>query len=117
MPSIADPALWEGPLAVIGEEDRVAGFKALGFQVYALKQPEEFKDILEKIAARQCAVCLIQDDVYRREEERISSYNNALTPVFIPFSPSGEKDLPAAPPRGELEKIMQAIRLRATGTY
>lgn len=115
MATITEPVLWEGPLAVIGEEDKVAGFQALGFKVYPLKPPAEFKDILEQTALRQCVVCLVQDDVYRREEERINSYRNVLTPVFIPFS--SDVDLSAAKPQGELEKIMQAIRLRATGTY
>lgn len=116
MPSILENTLWERPLAVIGDEDRVDGFQALGFKVYALKQPAEFKDVLDKVAAQQCAVCLVQEDIYRREEERIKSYRNAPLPVLIPFSLGGKMDLPSASLRGELGKIIQGIRLRATGT-
>ncbi|MCM8795383.1 MAG: V-type ATP synthase subunit F [Candidatus Omnitrophica bacterium] len=96
-------------LAIIGDEDMVLGFRALGFKDYPLKEPKEFKAILEKILKTDTAICLIQDDFYLKVQEELKSYAGFGLPVFIPFSKTAKADL--------LDKIIKDIRLRATGVF
>jgi vacuolar-type H+-ATPase subunit F/Vma7 len=98
----------ENSIAIIGEEDIVLGFKALGFKVYALKEPEEAKNALEEVVVEKTAVCLVQDDIYQREASRIRAYQSMPLPVFIPFSRDTQENI--------LQGMLQEIRLRATGT-
>jgi len=96
------------PLAIIGEEDLVSGFRALGFSVYPVTGPEEFSKALVEALDSKPAICLVQDTVYRQQKERIDVYRSAALPVFIPFAKNGEVPL--------LEEMVKGIRLRATGT-
>ena len=99
----------EKPLAIIGEEDAVLGFQALGFKVYPVKDPQEFKVALDEVMALRPAVCLVQDNIYRAQEAQINSYKNLALPVFIPFTKDAKTDL--------LEKMIKDIRLKAIGTF
>jgi vacuolar-type H+-ATPase subunit F/Vma7 len=90
----------DNPLAIVGEEDIVSGFQALGFKVYT---------DLNAALADKPAICLVQDEIYRQSEDLISSYRQAAIPAFIPFGKNAEMSL--------LEKIVRDIRLRATGTF
>ena len=94
-------------LAVVGDEDVVLGFRALGFKVYPVSGTDESKAKLEEIVQEKCAVCLIQESVYLAAEEEINKYKNLPLPVFIPFSKNSQTDL--------LKKTVRDIRLRATG--
>ncbi len=100
--------LLEKPLAIIGSEDLVCGFKALGFTVYAVRGQEDAKLALEEVIKQQTAVCLIQDDIYQADSDRIGSRKDLMLPVFIPFAQNAGMSL--------LERIVKDIRLRATGT-
>jgi V/A-type H+-transporting ATPase subunit F len=102
-----NPSL-EKSLAIIGDEDTVLGFQALGFRIYPLRELQEAKAALEEIVQQKCAVCLVQDNIYLAAQEEINNYSDLPFPVFVPFSKNGEKGL--------LETMFRAIRLRATGT-
>lgn len=95
-------------LAVVGDEDVVLGFRALGFRVYPVSGTAESKATLEEIVQEKCAVCLVQDNVYLTVQEEINKYKNLPLPVFIPFSKTSQTDL--------LKKAVRDLRLRATGT-
>lgn len=97
------------PLAIIGEEDFILGFKALGFKVYPVKEPREFEKALDEVVNEKNAVCLVQDDIYRILESRINLYRNLALPIFIPFGKDANTGL--------LEKMVKDMRLRATGTF
>lgn len=99
----------DNPLAIIGDQDAVLGFKALGFNAYPLKEIQEFNTILEEILKQKPVVCLVQDNIYVLAQEQINNYRNLPLPVFIPFT-KNLKD------RGLLENFIKDIRLRATGT-
>jgi len=95
------------PLVIIGDEDAVSGFKALGFKVYATREPQEFRAALDETVAEGAAVCLVQDNIYQALGEEINNYKNLPFPVFIPFAKNGDMAL--------LETMVRDIRLRATG--
>jgi vacuolar-type H+-ATPase subunit F/Vma7 len=99
----------ENPLAIVGDEDAVLGFMALGFKVYAVKEPQQCNAILDEVVGSRAAVCLVQDNIYSLAHEQINSYKGRLLPIFIPFAKSGKLDL--------LDNILKEIRLKATGAF
>jgi vacuolar-type H+-ATPase subunit F/Vma7 len=98
----------EHSLAIMGDEDLVLGFKALGFNLYPVKERRDFQAALSEILDKKCSVCLVQDDVYTLAREEIANYKNLALPIFIPFSKTGGMDL--------LDRMIKYIKLRATGT-
>jgi len=96
-------------LVIVGEEDVVLGFKALGFSVRALDEHAQLNSLLQEIVSEGCAVCLIQEDVYRSAKASLDAYRSLPLPVFLPFNKGGAAAL--------LESIIRDIRLRATGTF
>lgn len=99
----------EKPFAIVGDEDVVLGFRALGFKVYAIKELEEFSKVLDEVVSQGPAVCLVQDNIYRALEDQINSYKNLALLIFIPFTKDAKTAL--------LDQIVKDIRLRATGTF
>ncbi len=97
----------ENPLAIIGNEDVILGFKALGFNTYSPGGAEDLKIILANLVKENCGVCLIQDDYYKTAQEDIDYFRSLLLPVFIPFSRDGGM--------AGLKRRVKDIRLRATG--
>jgi len=98
----------ENALAIVGGKDIVPGFKALGFKIYAVKEPGEVKTILEELIQNKTGVCLMQDDLYLSAQDVIEEYMGLPLPVVIPFSKEGAMD--------KLDNLVTDIRLRATGT-
>jgi len=97
----------EKPLAILGTEDAVIGFRALGFTVYSVKSLEESRAALQEVINQKSAVCLVQEDLYAGLKEEIGAYRKEPLPIFLPFSRGGTP---------LLEQLVRDIRLRATGT-
>lgn len=106
---MSDELNQKGFLAVIGDEDAILGFKAFGFMAYPLKEPAEFKAILEEALSDKAAIFLVQEDIYNLVLDEINSYKNLPSPIFIPFSKTLGGIL--------LNNIIKDIRLRATGAF
>ncbi len=104
-----DEQTLEKSLVIIGDEDAVAGFRALGFTAHALGETAGLKSILDEVLRAHPAVCLVEEDIYRAQEEQINNYRNLALPVFIPFTKEKENAL--------LDGIVRGMRLRATGTF
>jgi len=105
--SMPDALSSENVLAIVGDEDIVMGFKALGFKTYALRESDNFEIIFDELARNKTAVCLIQDKLYRSSKDIIDRYKNLPLPIIIPFATSGATD--------DLDNLVKDIRLRATG--
>lgn len=101
--------LQDNPLVVIGDEDVVLGFHALGLKAYAVKEQKEFKLILEEIVREKSAVCLVQDNIYTSLQNEIDNYRSLPLHIFIPFAKGAKNTL--------LDNLVKDIRLRATGTF
>lgn len=95
------------PLAIIGEEDIVMGFKALGFTVFAVKDGSQVSADLEEIISRDVAVCLVQEEFYQAAAPQLLSLRHLALPIFIPFAKDGGMTL--------VEKLIREIRLKAIG--
>lgn len=99
----------QNPLAIMGEEDVVAGFSGLGFKVYAIKEKEQLAALLEEVVKQDNLVCLVQDNIYQAIEGLIDTYKNLPFPIFIPFSKNLTFDL--------LQERIKNIRIKATGAF
>lgn len=108
MPELGQVSLAH-PLAIVGQEDVVLGFSALGFKVYPAKGPEDFRAILSEIIQAKVGLCLVQDNLYLAFKEEIASYRHLTWPIFIPFSKTLPTDL--------LEDLIKKIRLKAQGVF
>ncbi len=97
----------ENALAIAGSEDLILGFKALGFNTYALKGPDEFKSIIPEIIQKGIAVCLVEEEIFAACDDEISKYQNSALPIFIPFAKGAQAK--------SLDKIVRDIKLKATG--
>ena len=97
------------PLAIVGNEDAVLGFQALGFKVYAVSEPADFKLSIDKAAEEKIAICLVEDNVYNAAIDQINNYRHLALPIFIPFSKAAKTDL--------LDKLVKDIRIKATGAF
>jgi vacuolar-type H+-ATPase subunit F/Vma7 len=97
------------PLAIIGDEDIILGFNALGFKPYPAKDKEAIDTALGEVVAKKTAVCLVQDDIYKIAESKIASYKNLPLPVFVPFAKKEKSVL--------FDDIIKNIRLKATGAF
>lgn len=96
------------PLAILGREEDVSGFRALGFSVYSLSGAESgLAALLGDIAASGAAVCLVEEGIFRSAPAEFDKYRNDPLPVFLPFSAAGGE--------GVLEEMIKEIRLKATG--
>lgn len=98
----------DAPLAIVGEEDVIEGFKALGFMTHPVKDVSGCHAAFARIAKEKTAVCLVQEDFYDASRS-VSASGAGLSPypVFIPFSKNGGA--------GAIDDIVKNIRLRATG--
>ncbi len=103
-----DAVVLEKPLAIVGREDTVVGFQALGFKVYAAEGHQGLRAIFEEVIRNRCAICLVEEYIYLQAEEEIKSYKELQLPIFIPLSKDTTNLL--------LESIIKDIKLRATGT-
>ncbi len=98
----------ENALAILGNPDVILGFKALGFSVYPSEKPEDYPQLIEKIVSDKKAICLVEEEIYLKTQDKINSYRYAPLPIFIPFAQDKITQL--------LDGITREIRLRATGT-
>lgn len=106
---MVERGLLENQIGVVGEEDVVSGFKALGFNTYIIEDYKSAGPVLDEVVQKGLAVCLVEESIYSFSLERINNYKNLTTPIFIPFSKIGKNQL--------LDNIVKNIRLRATGTF
>ena len=95
------------PLAVLGMEADVSGFRALGFAAYSLPGISALAGLLEEISVSGAAVCLVEEGIFRAAPAEFNKYRKEPLPVFLPFSAAGGE--------GVLEQMIKDIRLKATG--
>ena len=94
-------------LAIVGREEAIMGFSALGFKPYPVEGPEECKGALARAIEDGTAICLIQEEFYPVVREEIVRYRSQPLPIFIPFAPDARMN--------RLDDIVKGIRLKATG--
>ena len=70
-------------IAVMGDQDSVLGFKALGLEVCPVSTPEEGHEELHRMARVIYAIIYMTEQLAAKLEADISRYKDALTPAII----------------------------------
>ena len=97
----------DNALVIIGDEDVISGFKALGFKTYFIKEPQGAVALIDEVLEEKPGICLVQENLYSLAADRIGEYKTLPLPIFIPFSPKADWSL--------LQNMLKEIRIRATG--
>jgi len=97
----------DNALVIIGDEDVISGFKALGFKTYFIKEHQGAVAVIDEALEEKPCICLVQENLYSLAEDRIREYKTLPLPIFIPFSPKADWSL--------LQNMLKEIRIRATG--
>ncbi|MCL2166067.1 MAG: V-type ATP synthase subunit F [Clostridiales bacterium] len=70
-------------IAVIGDRDSALGFKALGLETVFAENGEEAKAAIQRLAAEECAVIFLTEQLAQEIPGEIDRYTNALRPAII----------------------------------
>ena len=70
-------------IAVMGDQDSVLGFKALGLDVCPVSDPEEARTALHRMAKENYAIIYMTEQLASRIPAEVDRYKDALTPAII----------------------------------
>ena len=70
-------------IAVLGDQDSVLGFKALGLDVFPAETAEEAKSTLHRLAKENYAVVYLTEQLARYMNDELARYKDDLTPAII----------------------------------
>ena len=70
-------------IAVLGDQDSVLGFKALGLDVFPAETVEEAKSTLHRLAREDYAVVYLTEQLARYMNDELARYKDDLTPAII----------------------------------
>jgi len=82
-------SLWKGyvtimsNIAVIGDNESILGFKALGFDVYHAVDFDTGRKILHQLAQSNTAIILVVEDLAFVLQEDIKHYESQISPAII----------------------------------
>ena len=70
-------------IAVLGDQDSVLGFKALGLDVYPAESVEAARESLHRLAKEDYAIIYLTERLAAGLEPEIARYKDDLTPAII----------------------------------
>ena len=70
-------------IAVIGDRESALGFKSLGLETVFADTGEEAKSALQRLAAEDCAVIYLTEQLAAKIQAEVARYANALRPAII----------------------------------
>jgi V/A-type H+-transporting ATPase subunit F len=70
-------------IAVVGDQDSVLGFKALGLDVHSVETVDEAKRVVHTLAKENCAIIYLTEQLAAQMQAEIARYKDALTPAII----------------------------------
>lgn len=75
-------------VAIVGDKDSILAFKAIGIEVFEVKDSTEARKTVDKLAASEYGVIYITEQIASEIEETINRYIKSMTPtiVLIPSS-------------------------------
>ncbi len=72
-------------IAVMGDKESILGFKAVGIDVYAIKEYSNAAVILDELAQQDYAVIFITERVVKDLTADIEKYDEKRIPAIIPI--------------------------------
>lgn len=79
-----------GKMAIIGNGDNILAFKAGGVDAYYVKDREDAKDVLRKLA-KEYGVIFITEQLAQEVDDLLKKFNQTPYPIILPV-PTGDKD-------------------------
>lgn len=77
-------------IAVIGDENSIKGFGAIGFDEYICSEPEKAPSLLRRIADSELyAVIYMTEELFELSEKERKRYEERLIPAVIPIPGAG----------------------------
>ena len=70
-------------IAVLGDQDSVLGFKALGLDVFPAETVEEGREALHRLARESYAIVYLTEQLAQGLAPEIARYKDDLTPAII----------------------------------
>lgn len=70
-------------IAVMGDQDSVLGFKALGLEICPVDTPEQGREALHRFAKENVAIIYMTEQLASQLTADIARYKDALTPAII----------------------------------
>lgn len=70
-------------IAVLGDQDSVLGFKALGLDVYPAETVDAARETLHRLAKENTAIVYLTEQLAEGLEPEITRYKDNLTPAII----------------------------------
>ncbi|MDR1193862.1 MAG: V-type ATP synthase subunit F [Peptococcaceae bacterium] len=70
-------------IAVVGDRDSTLGFKALGLDTVFADSPEEARGAIHRLAAEDCAVIYLTEQLAQSLTPELDRYTNAQRPAII----------------------------------
>lgn len=72
-------------IGVIGDKQSVAGFKAVGLDVFACQSAEEARTTLHKIARDDYAIIYVTENICKDITDAVNEYKTSRLPAIIPI--------------------------------
>jgi V/A-type H+-transporting ATPase subunit F len=72
-------------IGVIGDYDSICGFSALGMDIFPVKDVDEAKKKLKKLANSEYGVIYVTEPYIKKMPDEYARYQNAMTPAVVPI--------------------------------
>ena len=96
-------------VAVIGKDDLVFAFKALGIKTYSPRNLDEARDILNGLEKENIALCFMHQSFFEPLQEERETLGKKIVPVVVGFSDYRKIT-------DHLENMMKEMAVKATGS-
>jgi V/A-type H+-transporting ATPase subunit F len=96
-------------VAIVGDDELVYAFRALGIEVFSPQTAREARDIMEKLRQENFAVCFLHESLFDALKQERDALRESFCPVIVGFS--GYQQV-----MGHLEKAMKTIVIKSTGS-
>ncbi len=70
-------------IAVVGDQDSVLGFKALGLEVHSVDDVDQARKVVHDLARDNCAIIYLTEQLAAQMQPELDRYKEALTPAII----------------------------------
>jgi V/A-type H+-transporting ATPase subunit F len=70
-------------IAVVGDQDSVLGFRALGLDVYSVDGVDQAKKVIHDLARENYAIIYLTEQLAAQMQPEIARYKDMLTPAII----------------------------------
>ncbi|MFB0564989.1 MAG: V-type ATP synthase subunit F [Candidatus Aminicenantaceae bacterium] len=96
-------------VAIVGDENIVFAFRALGIKVFSPKSIEEAKEIMETLEKENFALCLLHQSFLEPLKKERKELEKKFCPVVVGFN--DYREVP-----DQIKSIMKETAIKATGS-